>query len=350
MLPDDLLPGVGAEPMPMRETLRAGGAAMVIVLGLITIAEGLERAAGGVLAPDIQDTLNMSDTTLIGISALRRRRARARRGAAGVARRPDVARAHRVDRDDRVGGRHRAERAGREPVPALLQPRRHRVRAGLLGAGVRVVAHRHVPDPGPGARVRAVLDGAADRVCSSVRSSPGAIADAAGGTEGWRWTYVILAIPPVLLVDRSRSRCCASPHAAATSRSSCSARCSTPSDDAYRAAGVDVDRVRAAEEDQDLLLTSAPASGCSGSRWSRCRCSSACCSRTRYGYSAYTRGWMLSLTALASLAAIPIAGLTYDRLFRRDPRARRAARGRVHHRVRRLSCSSRCGCRNRRCC
>src|SRR5204862_7210504 len=33
----------------------------------------------------------------------------------------------------------------------------------------------------------------------------------------------------------------------------------------------------------------------------------------RYGYGAYTRGWMLSLTAIASLAAIPIAGVLYDR-------------------------------------
>ena len=42
---------------------------MVIVLALITVAEQLERSAGGVLAPDIQDTLRISDTTLIGISA-----------------------------------------------------------------------------------------------------------------------------------------------------------------------------------------------------------------------------------------------------------------------------------------
>ena len=69
VLPDDLLPGVGAEPMPMRETLQVGGVSMVLVLALITIAEQFERAAGGVLAPDIQDTLHMSDTTLIGISA-----------------------------------------------------------------------------------------------------------------------------------------------------------------------------------------------------------------------------------------------------------------------------------------
>src|SRR6478736_2732124 len=69
ILPDDLLPGVGAEQMGMRETLRAGGASMVIVLALITVAEQLERSAGGVLAPDVQDTLRISDTTLIGISA-----------------------------------------------------------------------------------------------------------------------------------------------------------------------------------------------------------------------------------------------------------------------------------------
>ena len=38
-----------------------------------------------------------------------------------------------------------------------------------------------------------------------------------------------------------------------------------------------------------------------------------------YGYGAYTRGWMLSLTSIASLIAIPIAGLAYDRLFRKNP-------------------------------
>src|SRR4029077_6374108 len=38
-----------------------------------------------------------------------------------------------------------------------------------------------------------------------------------------------------------------------------------------------------------------------------------------YGYSAFTRGWMLSLTAIPSLVAIPVAGMLYDRLFRKDP-------------------------------
>jgi predicted MFS family arabinose efflux permease len=69
VLPDDLLPGVGADSMPLRETLRTGGVAMVTVLALLAMAEQFERVALGVLAPDIQDTLNVSDTTLIGISA-----------------------------------------------------------------------------------------------------------------------------------------------------------------------------------------------------------------------------------------------------------------------------------------
>jgi ABC-type branched-subunit amino acid transport system ATPase component len=38
-----------------------------------------------------------------------------------------------------------------------------------------------------------------------------------------------------------------------------------------------------------------------------------------YGYDAYTRGWMLSLTSIASLIAIPVTGLAYDRLFRQNP-------------------------------
>ena len=39
-----------------------------------------------------------------------------------------------------------------------------------------------------------------------------------------------------------------------------------------------------------------------------------------YGFSAYKRGWVLSLTYVPALLVIPIAGRYGDRLFRRDPR------------------------------
>ncbi len=86
----------------------------------------------------------------------------------------------------RSGGRLATALNGprRQPVPAVLDPHRCRLRPGLLGAGVRVAADRHVPDPGAGAHLLAVLDGDSRSDCSSGRSSPDAIADAAGGDRG----------------------------------------------------------------------------------------------------------------------------------------------------------------------
>jgi len=66
VLPDDLLPGVGAEPMTLRESLRAGGRATVFVMALLAFIDELPRAIR-VLAPDIQHSLNISDTALLGI-------------------------------------------------------------------------------------------------------------------------------------------------------------------------------------------------------------------------------------------------------------------------------------------
>lgn len=66
VLPDDLLPGVGDAPMTFREGLKAGGAAMVLVLFLLNVIDEIPRAIR-VLAPDIQATLNISDTVLIGV-------------------------------------------------------------------------------------------------------------------------------------------------------------------------------------------------------------------------------------------------------------------------------------------
>ena len=66
VLPDDLLPGVGDEPMTLREGLRAGGASMLVMMFVLTMIDELPRAIR-VLAPDIQNSLNISDTVLFGI-------------------------------------------------------------------------------------------------------------------------------------------------------------------------------------------------------------------------------------------------------------------------------------------
>ena len=66
VLPDDLLPGVGDEPMTLREGLRAGGKATLVVMFILAFIDELPRAVR-VLAPDIQNSLNISDTVLFGI-------------------------------------------------------------------------------------------------------------------------------------------------------------------------------------------------------------------------------------------------------------------------------------------
>ena len=59
VLPDDLLPGVGGEVMPLREGLRAGGTAMIISLLLVAMIETFDQVAVQVLAPDIQRSLGV---------------------------------------------------------------------------------------------------------------------------------------------------------------------------------------------------------------------------------------------------------------------------------------------------
>ena len=58
VLPDDLLPGVGGEPMPLRDVLRVGGRSTIGVLFFLGMADNLvNNGAFQVLAPDIQEAL-----------------------------------------------------------------------------------------------------------------------------------------------------------------------------------------------------------------------------------------------------------------------------------------------------
>ena len=318
VLPDDLLPGVGAEPMPMRETLRAGGASMVLVLALITVAEQFERAAGGVLAPDIQDTLHMSDTTLIGISAFG--------GVALVL--GAVPLAWLADRMSRVrivwiatiGWAVATALNGLVVNPFQLFCTRIGIGFGQAYS-VPVFASLLTdtyPIQGRAARVQPVLAVAADRLVD--RSVPRGCDRRRRGRlprAGARRTS-----------SSPRCRCC--------SRSSRSALLREPAARPLRAGA-------GARRGARAVVGRAPSS-----RY-RCRRRTSGSKKIKtfyficvgigvlgfalvavpvqiglllddsYGYGAYTRGWMLSLTAIASLAAIPIAGLTYDRQFRRNP-------------------------------
>jgi hypothetical protein len=67
VLPDDLLPGVGGKGMRLREGLNQGGVSMIALLLLLIVVEEFQTVALLVLGPDIQESLDISDTTLLGL-------------------------------------------------------------------------------------------------------------------------------------------------------------------------------------------------------------------------------------------------------------------------------------------
>ena len=69
VLPDDLMPGARAERVTMREALRSGGRTTIAILTALLIFEEFDRVAIQVLGPDIQKTLNISDTVLAGLAS-----------------------------------------------------------------------------------------------------------------------------------------------------------------------------------------------------------------------------------------------------------------------------------------
>jgi len=316
ILPDDLLPGVGAEQMPLRSTLKAGGAAMVVVLALITMIEQFERVAGGVLAPDIQDTLNISDTTLIGISAFG--------GVALV--------------------------LGAVPL-AWLADRVSRVRIvwiATIGWGVATLLHGLVVNPfqlfcarvGVGfgqaysvpvfaslltdtypiqgrARVYSIYWLAQPLGLLIGPFLAGALADAAGGDEGWRWTYIAFAALPVLLgiVAFALLR---EPPRGHYEQQLVLGEVLAPSE-GRRELPVSMSTAYQRMKKIKTFYYICTGIGVLGFALVAVPVQVGLLLEDSYGYEAYTRGWMLSLTSIGSLTVIPIAGLLYDRFFRRDP-------------------------------
>jgi ABC-type branched-subunit amino acid transport system ATPase component/predicted MFS family arabinose efflux permease len=69
VLPDDLLPGVGGEPMPLKEGVRRGGRATLLVLGLAVIVEAVNLHGFPVIAPEIQDSLGVDDAVIAAIGS-----------------------------------------------------------------------------------------------------------------------------------------------------------------------------------------------------------------------------------------------------------------------------------------
>jgi ABC-type branched-subunit amino acid transport system ATPase component/predicted MFS family arabinose efflux permease len=191
---DDLLPGVGAQQLTLREGLAAGGSATFFTLMLLTAFDELEQATLGVLAPDIRDSFGMSDGAIVFLSA-----------ASG---------AFLVLGALPMGWLADRYRRGRVAGFAGLAFSVFMLASGaaanvflmfLARLGVGVAKSSHMPVHGSlnadtypiGVRGRiAATNGIAGRLAAVLSPlAVGGIAAVAGGSEGWRWAFFVLAVP-----------------------------------------------------------------------------------------------------------------------------------------------------------
>jgi ABC-type branched-subunit amino acid transport system ATPase component/predicted MFS family arabinose efflux permease len=68
LFPDEMLPGVNSEPLTMKQGFARGGAFMFVVLTILNSLDELEGAALSVLAPEIRDTFDVSKGALVFIA------------------------------------------------------------------------------------------------------------------------------------------------------------------------------------------------------------------------------------------------------------------------------------------
>ena len=198
VLPDDLLPGVGSEAVPLATVLRRHGMAMVSVLTCVRLVDELDRAAFGVLAPDIQKSLHVSDLTIGVIGAL---------GglvlfAAAV---PIGALADRTRRTALTSictAIWSVFAIFTGMVHAAWQLVVARTMAGIGKANETPVHGSLLADaypPEARARVYALHSAALPIGLAAGPVIGGGIAALAGGGSGWRWAFVALSLPALVL-------------------------------------------------------------------------------------------------------------------------------------------------------
>jgi ABC-type branched-subunit amino acid transport system ATPase component/predicted MFS family arabinose efflux permease len=316
LLPDELLPGVGANAMTMRQGLRVGGTAMIAMLMLLTIVEEFDRVAMLVLGPDIQSSLHISDTVLLGLISF-----------GGVvlvlATLPFAWLADRRSRTKVLAG----ATAVWAVFAALTGSVANSFQMGVARAGTGFGAAARIPispsliaDDYPIAvRTRMFAAEALGRPIGQVAGPflVGLIVLVAGGeSSDWRWPFWIMAIPAlvlVFLVARLRE-----PHRGRNEQEAVfGAELATAVDDGPVRLSAAFARLKKVRTFYFLVV----GIGVLGFALIAVPAAFNLLLKNAYGYGAYTRGWIGSITWGAALVAIPIAGRYGDRLFRRNPQS-----------------------------
>jgi ABC-type branched-subunit amino acid transport system ATPase component/MFS family permease len=195
---DDLLPGVGAEELTLKQGLAVGGTFTFAMLLLLNGVENLEGASLGVLAPDIRDSFGVSDGVIVFVSA--------------------ASSAFIVLGALPMGWL--ADRYKRPPIIAAaavifsvfvflsgLAVNAFTLFLARLGVGVAKSSNTTVHPSlvadaypiGVRGRLSATNLGSGLLIGAISPALVGAIASLAGGPDGWRWAFFILGTPALVL-------------------------------------------------------------------------------------------------------------------------------------------------------
>jgi ABC-type branched-subunit amino acid transport system ATPase component/predicted MFS family arabinose efflux permease len=198
VLPDELLPGVGDDAMSLRTSVRVGGLALLAVLAALNAVDQLDTGAVGVLAPDIKKSLHTTD----GVIAVATVGGTVFMIAAGLllgrladkSRRPTIVGIATVAWGTFVLFTSFAANALWYFVARAL--------TGIGRSNTQVVQGPMLADAYPiGARGRVyAVHSIVGRVGGLVAPlAVGGLVTLIGGSNAWRWGFVAIAVPTILL-------------------------------------------------------------------------------------------------------------------------------------------------------
>lgn len=316
VLPDDLLPGVGdGKAMRLRDGLKQGGISMITLLLLLIVVEEFQRVALLVLGPDIQDSLHLSDTTLLGLISF-----------GGVvlvlATLPFAWLADRYSRTKVLGIATAVWGAFGVAIGFVVNP----FQMGLATAGTGIGAAANIPitpsliaDQYPiGIRTRMFAAQTLGRPIGQVVGPivAGGIVALAGDHAGdWRWVFWLFGIPAaVLAVAFAMKR---EPHRGRNEQEAVFG--AEVADNAVDDGPVRLSAAMARLKKVRTFYFLIVGIGVLGFALVAVPATFNLMMKDVYGYDAFQRGWILSITWAVSVITIPIAGRYGERLFRKNP-------------------------------
>jgi ABC-type branched-subunit amino acid transport system ATPase component/predicted MFS family arabinose efflux permease len=313
IFPDDLLPGVGSEPLTLKQGLSAGGVWMFVVLCAINALDELEVAAISVLAPDIQETFGISEGTVVFIAT-----ASATFFVLGAV--PMGWLADRVRRVPIVGWSTLffggfVFLSGLAVNAFMLFWTRFFT--GIGKANTIPVHGSLIADTYPigvRARMNALNYGLSHTLGLLSPLLVGGIAELAGGTEGWRWAYFVLGIP-VAVVGLAAFRLREPPRGQFEQQDVLGEliQDEAPAPISMEAAFARLKRIRTI---RSVLVAFSALGFCIFSE----QVLASLWLEDHFGVdSALRRGMLLSIAGLAALPFLPFSGRYFDRTYRENP-------------------------------